>query len=46
MIEKIKENKLKSVCIGLSAFLFGFITVTLFNNINDTYAVNTDPVAR
>lgn len=44
MIEKIKENKLKSVCIGLSAFLFGFITVTLFNNINDTYAVNTDPV--
>lgn len=44
MIEKIKKNKLKSVCIGLSAFLFGFITVTLFNNINDTYAVNTDPV--
>lgn len=26
MIEKIKKNKLKSVCIGLSAFLFGFIT--------------------
>ena len=44
MIEKIKENKLRTVCIGLSAFLFGFITVTLFNNINDTYAVNTDPV--
>ena len=42
MIEKIKKNKLKSVCIGLSAFLFGFITVTLFNNINDTYAVDTD----
>lgn len=44
MIQKIKKNKLRSICIGLSAFLFGFITVTLFNNINDTYAVNTDPV--
>lgn len=39
MIEKIKKNKLRSACIGLSAFLFGFITVTIFNNINDTYAV-------
>ena len=44
MINKIKENKLRTICMGLSAFLFGFITVTLFNNINDTYAVNTDPV--
>ena len=34
MIQKIKKNKLRSICIGLSAFLFGFITVTLFNNIN------------
>ena len=39
MIEKIKKNKLKSVCIGLSAFLFGFITVTLFNSMSNTYAV-------
>ena len=42
MIEKIKKNKLKSVCIGLSAFLFGFITVTLFQNINNTYASAAD----
>ena len=35
MIQKIKKNKLRSICIGLSAFLFGFITVTLFNNINE-----------
>lgn len=42
MIEKIKKNKLKSVCIGLSAFLFGFITVTLLQNINNTYASAAD----
>ena len=42
IIEKIKKNKLKSVCIGLSAFLFGFITVTLFQNINNTYASAAD----
>lgn len=41
MIEKIKKNKLRSACIGLSAFLFGFITITIFNNIDDTYAVDT-----
>lgn len=39
MIEKIKKNKLRTVCIGLSAFLFGFITVTLFNSMSNTYAV-------
>ena len=44
MIQKIKENKLKSICIGLSAFLFGFITVSLFNNMNNTYAIDTSPV--
>lgn len=42
MIEKIKKNKLRTVCIGLSAFLFGFITVTLFQNINNTYASAAD----
>lgn len=42
MIKKLRENKLRTSCIGLSAFLFGFITVTLFNNINDTYAIDTD----
>lgn len=45
MINKLKENKLRTACIGISLFLFGFITVTLFNNINDTYAaVDTSPV--
>lgn len=40
MIEKIKKNKLRTVCIiGLSTFLFGFITVTLFNSMSNTYAV-------
>ena len=40
----INRKKLRIVCTGLSAFLFGFITVTLFNNISNTYAVDTDPV--
>ncbi len=45
MINKLKENKLRTACIGISLFLFGFITVTLFNNINDTYAaVDTSPI--
>ena len=44
MIQKIKENKLKSICIGLSAFLFGFITESLFYNMNNTYAIDTSPV--
>ena len=42
MIEKIKKNKLKSVCIGLSVFLFGFITITIFQNVNNTYASAAD----
>lgn len=37
--ENIKTNKLRSALIGLSAFLFGFISVSIFNNIGDTYAV-------
>lgn len=40
VFERIKKNKLRSVCIGLSVFLFGFITVSLFNNIGDTYAID------
>lgn len=39
-MEKVKNNKLRSACIGLSAFLFGFIAVSVFNNIGDTYAVS------
>ena len=42
MIEKIKKNKLRTVCIGLSAFLFGFITITIFQNVNNTYASAAD----
>lgn len=41
-IEKVKNNKLRSACIGLSAFLFGFIAVSVFNNVGDTYAVGND----
>lgn len=43
-IEKVKANKLRSALIGLSVFLFGFIAVNVFNNIGDTYAVNSDPI--
>lgn len=41
-MEKVKKYKLRSVCIGLSAFLFGFIAVSVFNNVGDTYAASTD----
>lgn len=44
LIKKMKENKLRTICIGLSAFLFGFIAVSIFNNVGDTYAVSTDPI--
>lgn len=39
-MEKVKNDKLRSACIGLSAFLFGFIAVSVFNNIGDTYAIS------
>lgn len=40
-ISKIKANKFRSAMIGTCIFLFGFITVTIFSNINDTYAAQT-----
>ena len=39
-IEKVKTNKLRSALIGLSVFLFGFIAVNIFNNINNSYATS------
>lgn len=39
-IEKVKANKLRSALIGLSVFLFGFIAVNIFNNINNSYATS------
>lgn len=36
--ENIKANKLRSALIGCCAFLFGFISVSIFNSIGDTYA--------
>lgn len=39
ILEKIKANKFRSVMIGACIFLFGFISVTIFSNINDTYAI-------
>lgn len=41
-LEKVKKYKLRSVCIGLSAFLFGFIAVSVFNSVGDTYAYEAD----
>lgn len=41
ILAKIKANKFRSAMIGTCIFLFGFITVTVFSNINDTYAVET-----
>lgn len=38
--ENIKANKLRSALIGCCAFLFGFISVSIFNSIGDTYAVS------
>ena len=40
VLTKIKANKFRSAMIGTCIFLFGFITVTIFSNINDTYAVS------
>lgn len=40
ILAKIKANKFRSAMIGTCIFLFGFITVTVFSNINDTYAVS------
>lgn len=39
-IEKIKANKFRSALVGMSVFLFGFIAVSVFNSIGDTYAVS------
>lgn len=39
-IKKIKDNKFRSALVGMSAFLFGFIAVNVFNSIGNTYAVN------
>lgn len=39
-IQKIKENKVKSVLVGCCAFLFGFISVSLYNQVGDTYAID------
>lgn len=41
ILAKIKANKFRSAMIGTCIFLFGFITVTIFSNINDTYAAQT-----
>ena len=41
VLAKIKANKFRSAMIGTCIFLFGFITVTVFSNINDTYAAQT-----
>jgi len=40
LFKKIKRNKLRSTLIGISAFLFGFISISIFNNIGDTYALD------
>ena len=39
VLENIKTNKLRSALIGCCAFLFGFISVSIYNNIGDTYAI-------
>lgn len=41
VLAKIKANKFRSAMIGTCIFLFGFISITIFSNINDTYAAQT-----
>lgn len=39
IIQKIKNYKLRTVCVFLSIVLFGVIVFSLFNNVEDTYSV-------